>query len=51
MLGVDHDKIILLSTTSPTIPMLVQIAVVVLLCSMLKINDVLYCIVLYSEVK
>ena len=29
MLGVDHDKIILLSTPFPTIPMLGKIAVVV----------------------
>ena len=42
MLGLDHDKIILLSIPFPTIPVFV---VVMLFCSMLGINDVvLYCI-------
>ena len=51
MLGVDHDKNMLLSTPFPTIPMLEQIVGIMLLCSMLGINDVvLYCIVLYCIV-
>ena len=45
MLGVDHDKIILLSTPFPTIPMLGADVGVMLLCSMLEINDVVLCCV------
>ena len=47
MLEVDHDKIILLFTPFPTIPMLATIVVVMLICSMLELSDhvVLYCIV------
>ena len=48
MMGVDHDKIILLSTSFPTIPMLGKNGCCDVLCTMLEINDVLlYCIVLY----
>ena len=53
MLGVDHDKNILLSTPFPTIPMSGTHCwcILMLLCSMLEINDVvLYCIVLYCIV-
>ena len=47
-LGMDPDKIILLSTPFPTIPMLgTNCCCTVLFCSMLEINDdVLYCVAL-----
>ena len=51
MLGVDHDKTILLSTPFQPSQCWEQIVGVMLLCSMLEINDVvLYCIVLYCIV-
>ena len=44
MLRVDHDKILLLSTPFPTIPMLGKNCCYNVLCSMLEVNDVvLYC--------
>ena len=55
ILGVDHDKIILLSTLFPTIPMLGKNCCVMYsnsLCSMLEIIDVvLYCIVEWARSK
>ena len=49
MLGVDHDKIILLSIPVPLIPILgTNCCCDVIFCSMLEINYVeLYCIVLH----
>ena len=48
MLGVAHDKIILLSTLFPTIPMFGKNCCCdEILCSMLGKNNVLYCIVSY----
>ena len=45
MLGVDHDKIILLSTPFPTIQMLLKSVVIMKLCPSLEINDaILHCI-------
>ena len=44
MLGVDHEKIILLSTLFPIIPILGTNCSCNVICSMLEINDVvLYC--------
>ncbi len=53
MLGVDHDKIILLSTPFPTIPMLGKhccCGVIVLYVGNKRCCIVLYCIVLYCIV-
>ena len=52
MLWVDHNKIILLYTPFPSIPIFFgQLVVVMLFCSMLEIKDVaLHCIVLYCIV-
>ena len=49
LLGVDRDKIILLSTPFQPSQCWIQIVVVMLFCSMLEIDDVvLYSIVLYT---
>ena len=53
MLGVDHDKIILLSTPFPTIPMLGKTCccgVIVFYVGNKRCCIVLYCIVLYCIV-
>ena len=53
MLGVDHDKIILLSTPFPTIPMLgknCSCGVIVFYVGNKRCCIVLYCIVLYCIV-
>ena len=50
MLGVDHDKNILLSTPFQPSQCWEQIVGVMLLCSMLEINDVvLYCCIITGE--
>ena len=51
MLEVAHDKIILLSPPFQPSQCWLQIVAVMLICSMLEINDhvVLYCIVLYCK--